>query len=400
VEALRAFSNLERFLGDTSASQDAAAQFERQKKILDDTFWSPEKQIYAFALKPDSQRAEEASVLATVPMWFGLPQPDHADKMITQLAGDDHDTDWGMRIISSHSSVYDGSGYHFGAVWPLFTGWASVGEYRYHRTHPAYFNLRANALQATDGSLGDFTEVLSGDYNQSFSTSSPHQIWSSAMVISPILRGLLGLQTDVEAHQITITPHIPADWASLAIRNVHIGTVSADFEYRKTADSIVLKTHRKGAGDCWVEFSPALSLHAQVIGAELNGRSLPFKVQANANDQHVVVKFPIYGGPNMLVIRVKNDFGIAASNKLPSLGSASRELRILSEAWNSARDQLTLDTSGIPGGQYQLSVWNAAQISSVDGAQLTKPGKLEIQFPDTAEDAYVHRQIVIHLLKQ
>ena len=400
VEALRAFSNLERSLGDTLTSQDAAAQFERQKKILDDAFWAPEKQIYAFALKADDQRAEESSVLATVPMWFGLPQPDRADKMISQLAENDHDTDWGMRIISSHSAVYDGSGYHFGAVWPLFTGWASVGEYRYHRALPAYFNLRANALLATDGSLGHFTEVLSGDYNQSFSTSSPHQIWSSAMVISPILRGLLGLQTDAAAHQITLAPHIPADWTSLAIHNVRVSSVSANFEYRKTADSIVLEAHRKGAGDCWVEFSPALSLRAQVVSAELNGRSLPFKIQANANDQHVLVRFSIYGGPNTLVIRIKNDFGVAISNKLPSLGSASRELRILSEIWNSARDRLTLDASGFPGGQYQLSVWNADQISSVEGAQLIKPGKLEIQFPSAADEAYVHRQVVIHLLKQ
>jgi glycogen debranching enzyme len=400
VEAVRAFSNIEFLLGDTSASQDAAAQFERQKKILDDTFWSPEKQTYAFALRQENQRAEEPSVLTTVPMWFGLPQPDRAEKMITQLAADEHDADWGMRIISLHSPVYDGSGYHFGAVWPLFTGWASVGEYRYHRAQPAYFNLRANALLATDGSLGHFTEVLSGDYNQSFSTSSPHQIWSSAMVISPILRGLLGLQTDAAAHQIALAPHIPADWTSLGIHNIHIGAVNANFEFRKAADSIVLEAQRKGAGDCWVEFSPALSLRAQIIRAELNGRPLPFKVQANANDQHVIVKFPIYGGPNTLVIHVKKDFGISASNALPPLGSASHELRILSETWNSARDQLTLDTSGIPGGQYQLAVWNAAQIISVEGAQLTKPGKLEIQFPLAAENAYMHQQVVIHLLKR
>src|SRR3979411_2745512 len=114
-----------------------------------------------------------------------------------------------MRIISSHSKFYDGSGYHFGSVWPLFTGWASVGEYRYHRALPAYSNLRANALLALDGSLGPVTEVLSGDYYQPISTSSPHQIWSAAMVVSPILRGMLGLETDVPSHRVVFTPHVP-----------------------------------------------------------------------------------------------------------------------------------------------------------------------------------------------
>src|SRR3984885_8425815 len=76
------------------------------------------------------------------------------------------------------ASFRSGGGYHYGSVWPLFTGWASVGEYRYHREFPAYSNLRANALLALDGSLGHVTEVLSGDYYQPLSTSSPHQIWS------------------------------------------------------------------------------------------------------------------------------------------------------------------------------------------------------------------------------
>src|SRR5437879_12230121 len=108
-----------------------------------------------------------------------------------------------MRITSNHSKVYDGSGYHYGAVWPLFTVWASVGEYRYHRAFPAFENLRANALLALDGSLGHVTEVLCGDSCQSLSTSSPHQIRSAAMVVSPRLRGLLGFQTAVPPGSLT-----------------------------------------------------------------------------------------------------------------------------------------------------------------------------------------------------
>jgi len=72
-----------------------------------------------------------------------------------------------------------------------------VGEYRYHRSFPAYANFRANALLGLDGSLGHVTEVLSGSYYQSLATSSPHQIWSAAMVVSPLLRRHVGLRADV-----------------------------------------------------------------------------------------------------------------------------------------------------------------------------------------------------------
>jgi len=395
VEALRALSNLAHLVGKDDVSKQLAAEFEHNKPALDDAYWSPEKKSYAFALKQDGQRADEASVLTTVPMWFGLPNANRADQTINQLAAEDHQTDWGMRIISRQSSAYDGSGYHYGAVWPLFTGWASVGEYRYHRAFPAYSNLRSNALLGMDGALGHFTEVLSGDYYQSFSTSSPHQIWSSAMVISPILRGLFGLQTDVEKHQITFAPHVPADWTSFAIRNVRVGGVGVEFEYRKSADSIEIETKRSGTGDCWVEFSPALSLRAQVLSVQMNGRILPFKIQANSNDQHVLVRFAVREGSNTVVIRVKDDFGLALSNELPTLGSASRGLRVISESWNASRTELTMDVSGLAGSRYQLEVWNASQIASVEGATITKLGKLEIQMPVGTSDHYVAEKVVI-----
>jgi hypothetical protein len=354
---------------------------------------------YAFALKADNQRAEEASVLTTVPMWFGLSDADHADQTITQLAAEDHQTDWGMRIISRQSKVYDGSGYHFGSVWPLFTGWASVAEYRYHRAFPAYANLRANALLGADGALGHFTEVLSGDYYQSFATSSPHQIWSAAMVISPILRGMFGLHSDAQDRTISFAPHVPSDWTYFAIRNVRVDGVVVGFQYRKTVDRVELETKRSGSGDCWVDFSPAFSLRTQVIRVEMNGRSLPFEMHPNGNDQHVSVRFPVNAGPNTLVIRIKNDFGLSLSNELPPLGSASRGLRVLSESWNASKTELTLEVSGRAGSGYQLDVWNPNQIASVEGAVLTKLGKLEVQMPPGASDSYLRQNLVLHFAR-
>jgi glycogen debranching enzyme len=399
TEALHALSHLAGLVGKVDINKELAAEFDRRKIALDQAFWSPEKKLYAFALDQSNQRVDEPSVLSAVPMWFGLPDPDHANDMIDQLADVDHQTDWGMRIISSHSKVYDGSGYHYGAVWPLFTGWASIGEYRYHRALPAYANLRSNALLALDGSLGHFTELLSGDYYQSFATSSPHQIWSAAMVVSPLLRGMFGLQTDSSNHQITLAPHVPADWRSFAIRNVHLVSATVDFQYRKTSDSIVLETKRSGSGDCWIEFSPALSLRTGVISVEMNGRKLPFKMQTNAEDQHVSIRFAVDGGTKTVVIKLKNDFGLSLSNDLPQLGSTSRGLRVLSESWNSTRTQLTLKVSGVPNAQYEIATWNPSQIMSVEGGTVTPTG-IHIQIPNGPDQEYSRHDTVIHFGKR
>jgi glycogen debranching enzyme len=399
VQAVDALSNLARLTGKEDISKQLRDEFDQKKPALEQAFWSPEIKSYAFALKLDNQRYDEATVLTTVPMWFGLAEPEHAEQTITTLAGEDHQTDWGMRIISNRSNVYDGSGYHYGSVWPLFTGWASVGEYRYHREFPAYTNLRSNALLGLDGSLGHFTEVLSGDYYQSFATSSPHQIWSAAMVISPILRGMFGLQTDAEKHEITLAPHVPADWTSFGIRRVQLANTSADFKYSKTVGSITLDITRNGSGDCWLQFSPAFSLRTHVLGVQVNGKPVAFKMQSNTNDQHLNLRVPLSAGSTRLVIRMKDDFGLSLTNELPDLGSASRGLRVTNESWDASRTQLTLAVSGLAGARYEMGIWNASQILSVDGASVSKSGKLEITMPQGSADSYVSQRIVLHFVR-
>ena len=400
AEALRALSNLARLTGKDAVASELAQAFEQQTSRVNTAFWLADKQRYAFALGTDGKPVDEPSVLATVPMWFGLPAQKNASAMITQLAGADHQTDWGMRIISNRSPKFSGGGYHYGSVWPLFTGWASVGEYRYHRPQPAYANLRANALLALDGSLGHVTEVLSGDYYQPLSTSSPHQIWSAAMVVSPLLRGMLGLSTDAKAATLTFAPHLPADWDALGIHNLRAGENKLQLNFTKSAEEIFLEARRTaGSGESIVEFRPSLSLRATVQKVELNAEPLPFRVEANDEDQHVIVRFPVSEGPKLLRIFVSNDFAVAATQGLPPLGSASTGVRILSETWSASRDQLTVDVSGCAGAQYELKVWNAAQIERVDGAELKKSpagSTIKLEMPASDSKPYVNTKVVFH----
>src|SRR6266481_2793354 len=400
LEALRALANLARLTGKDDVSKDLQDAFDRQRPAFNQTFWSPEKRAFAFALDQQNRRVDELSVLTTVPMWFGVTDEDKSQSTIQQLADADHQTDWGMRIISNRSPIYNGSGYHFGSVWPLFTGWAAVGEYRYHQPVAAYTNLRSNALLALDGSLGHVTEVLSGDYYQPLSTSSPHQIWSAAMVVSPILRGMFGLSTDAKAATLTFAPHLPADWNSLGIDNLRVGENKLRLNSTKTLEGISLEVLRTaGAGESIVEFRPSISLRAAVQKVEVNGKPLAFRVETNDEDQHVIVRFPVSEGPKVLRIFVLNDFAVTATQALPPLGSVSTGMRILSETWSASHDQLTLDVSGTRGAQYELKVWNAAQIGSVEGAELKKKpdgSVLALQIPDGGSEGYAHAKIVIH----
>jgi glycogen debranching enzyme len=400
AEALRALANLARFAGQVDSAAALDNEFAKQWPLVNDSFWIADKKRFAFALDKNDKQVDEPTVLTTVPMWFGLPKDATAVATIQQLAGADQQTDWGMRIISNRSAVFSGGGYHYGSVWPLFTGWASVAEYRYHQEFAAYENLRANALLGLDGSLGHVTEVLSGDYYQPLATSSPHQIWSAAMVVSPLLKGMFGLEKDATKKTLKFVPHVPADWTNFKISNVRVGDCVLNLSYQKTLAEITLEVTRTG-GECSLDFEPELANTALVGRVEVNGRPTTYDQQILAEHHHLLIKAALIEGRNIVRIPVTNDFGLSYSFRLPELGSASSDLRILSEKMEDVLAPMILETAGYAGATYDLNLWNPGMIDSVEGAEVVKDAagvaKLRIHFGEEPSAGYVHQQVVIHL---
>jgi hypothetical protein len=179
-----------------------------------------------------------------------------------------------------------------------------------------------------------------------------------------------------------------------------VGENKLELNFKKTEEGIFLEAARTaGSGESTIEFRPAISLRATVQKTELNGKPLAFRVEANDEDQHVIVRFPVAEGQKFLRIVVANDFAVTATAALPPLGSTSTGLRILSQSWSPSHDQLTLDVSGAGGAQYELKVWNAAQIDHVEGGELKKKADgstLLVKIPGSGSDAYAGTKVVVH----
>ena len=54
---------------------------------------------------------------------------------------------------SRTSALYDPLSYHYGSVWPLFTGWVSMAAYRYGRPHVGYQALEGGPLDSQFSAL-------------------------------------------------------------------------------------------------------------------------------------------------------------------------------------------------------------------------------------------------------
>ena len=137
-----------------------------------------------------------------------------------------------MRDVANNEKFYDGMSYHQGSVWPLFTGWAAMAEYRGGQPLAGYQLLMENANLTRAQDLGAVTELLSGDFFVPFGRSTSHQLWSSAMVITPILRGMFGISIDAQEKTITVNPRLPAGWDHAAVMNLRIsgGPTSLSFD--------------------------------------------------------------------------------------------------------------------------------------------------------------------------
>ncbi len=397
VEALRSMAMLAKLLGENDLSAQLDQEFAAKQKALEDRFWLAQQHAYAFALDTSGHPVNQPSVLSTVPMWFGVVDPNHCLDMIEHLSAEDHAADWGMRIISTQSPVYGPEGYHYGSVWPLFTGWASVGEYRYHAAAPAYANLRANAWLALDGAGGNPTEVLSGMTYSPLSTASPHQIWSAAMIVSPLLKGLFGLDPDVAHNHLALTPHLPFNWPNATISNVPFGNARFQFALKRDERSLeltIVETSPGQAQPVHLDFAPAYPPSARILSATLDGKPIRWTEERSQQDWHPHFQLDAQPGTHTLRITHQGLFGYSVPYDPPQLGAYSSNLKVLSERWSQNNTTLALDLSGRASRRYTLPLFGAGQAVSVEGAKI-ESGVLLIDMP--AGEDYVRQTVTIHL---
>jgi hypothetical protein len=350
-------------------------------------------------------------VLPAVPLWFETMTAERAQSQIDHLGSGQMATDWGARIISNRSKLYDPLSYHYGSVWPLFTGWASVGAYRYGRPHVGYQALMATALLTYTSALGYVTELLSGDFNAPFGRSSHHQIWSEAMVITPAMRGLLGISVNAGGRELRFAPQLPADWNRVEARNVAAGNNRLDFKLERGTGKLAVRitrrirpTSNKSNGQdsaTRITIAPAFPLDARVRSVKVQGRAIKFASKSIGDVQRAEVT--VDANQEMFEVIYTYDEGtdVFADQEIPAPGAPSKGLRILRSRADQAGLHLVLE--GISGRSYALSVRTPHQLGEVSGAKF-EPGassatRLLLAF-DGPADTYVRRQLTIPLQRK
>ncbi len=271
---------------------------------------------YAFSKNKDASFDKTLSVYPSVAMWTSAAALPGPGPMLSQWSGSHFATDWGVRAVGDTQAVFDPMAYHQGTVWPLFTGWASMAQYRGGRPLAGYTALMQNVGLTWAQDPGFVTEVLSGAFFQPLGRSSSHQLWSSAMTLTPAVRGLFGVDVDALARRLKVSPHLPATWDGAELRGVRIG------------EDLFTVTMRRERGRMIVTADAG---HETVLC--LNGGASASCEEKPARQHRAEIALPAV------------EIGMAAQ-PLPLPGAATRRARVTDEVYEADGAHLTVEGEG------------------------------------------------------
>ena len=426
IEALKSLAELAEVAGDKTIPAQARTASERTRAATEKTYWLADRGFYAFATNrprssprvaepgPNRERRQarmdaldkarlidEDTVLPAVPLWWQALEDERAQSEIDHLGSGEMATDWGTRIIRNRSELYDPLSYHYGSVWPLFTGWASMGAYRYGRPHVGFQALTANALLSYAGALGFVTELLSGDFNSAFGRSSHHQVWSEAMVVTPMIRGLLGIEASEGGKALRVAPQLPANWDRVAVRNIIAGDTRYDLALERAQGRETIRISRRGrdnANAARVTLAPAFPLDARVRSVTVNGRAAKFEIERAGDVQRAVLTIDGAAATHEIVYTYGEGTDVYVEPQALRPGASNQGLRVLRSSADA--NALNLALEGVGGRSYEVYVRGSRRLREVSGAKIIESTggdtKLLVSF-EGAADGYVRRKLIIPL---
>ena len=368
-----------------------AAEANLVRRKIKKEFWNEESQFYNFGKYADGTFNIEKTMLPSVPIYFGCTDPVHASSCLDAYASSAFTADWGVRIVGSDNPMFNPTGYHYGSVWPLFTGWTALAEFTSGRPLQGFLHCVSTMMVYQHWAAGYVEEVLNGETFQPAGVCS-HQAWSESMVLQPLLEGMLGLRVDAKTNRITLRPWFPPHWQNVRVRSMRIGTTRIDCSMQRQKNK-TLFTFRTGASGVTINFQPIMPLGTTVEEIRVGRRSTKVRklITSYGESPSVAVKVE-----KKTVVEVIHRGGVGIVPQLPDLkpGQTSEGMRIISEKYAKGIYELTCE--GLPGKTYDLKIVDTdSTILSVDNAILD--GKGSIRIPFEGEKSPVRKTISVRL---
>jgi hypothetical protein len=381
--------------GDPSMERTARDHYAKAQKALDAKFWDAEKGQYASAFNADGKQVKELTPWSAVPLVWGQGEEKRSLLTLERINAADLTTDWGVRMLSTRSALYEPLNYNYGAVWPFLSGWVATAFYKHNFNLQGFGLLEAAVRHTFDNALGYITELFSGDQNIWPQEGVCHQGFSSSGVVLPLVKGLLGLEGDALTREVRFEPRFPADWTDVAVDNWKVGEETFSLRYRRSAAGARVEIGRRTNSAYKLVFGPAFGLGTKVRGVSANGRAVKHQFAAVPPGQAVQPLIEVALGRNDVIeIQLGPVPELLPPANDTKTGDTSQGLRIIRSEFKDGKLITVLE--GLAGRTYPVRVARADLIRSVSGAK-QEGAVLRVQIPPGPPGEYVRHELVIDI---
>jgi len=271
LAALRHLARSAKLLGHERLAAECWARAARVTAAVESRFYDAARGLYALELGEGGAPSWAQTAAQAAAVHLGSANPVHAKPFLEALEGPAFSTAWGVRVLPTDHPQFLPAGALSGAVWPLATGWAALAQYRAGQGEAGLGHLHANAALALARSRGAFDEMLHGLEERAVGGCTDHAA-SAAMVLLPLVEGLLGVEPDAPGGRLVVAPQLPAQWTHLEVRGLRCGDSGYDFRLQRRDGLLtVVVRHVLGPG-LWVTLAPWLP--TLPTGVEVDGEAV------------------------------------------------------------------------------------------------------------------------------
>ncbi|MGE5313111.1 MAG: amylo-alpha-1,6-glucosidase [Acidobacteriota bacterium] len=371
AQALKDMSLLAQVVEEYPLSASCEKESEHVRTLINTEFWNDSTKFYNFGKFKDGTYQKEPTVTPAVGAYLGLYDEEKTRVMLRQFGSNRFSSDWGIRIVSSASPLYAPTGYHYGSIWPLFTGWAALAEYEYGNSTQGFMHIWDNMNIKNHWALGYVEEVMHGAIYRPTGIC-PHQCWSETNILHPAITGMIGWKPDALSGAADLRPRFPVQWDTVTVRRLAVGSSVIRFSMKRAASKTVYEFALEKGAPVDIRFAPELPLGMRVTHAVLDGK----EIKAPAAGSRGILAEPVViglRGEARLVFEHTKGFGLAPVLPEPSVGDSSKGFRII-----DVREEdggFRIDLEGKAGETHEFpAAFFDQKIGSASGADVIDTG--------------------------
>ena len=399
--ALDEASLIAKALKKRQLSEQYRQESARVSQIINQRFWNEERQFFNHSLMPDGSYLRDITIMPAIPLYYRQIEDEKTAPVLERFATNNFSSDWGVRIIPMDNERFNPRGYHTGSVWPLYTGWTALAEYKNNRPLQGYMHTMNNLRVYQHWAKGFVEEVLNGEQYLPGGVCA-HQCWSETMGLQPLYEGMLGYNPNAQENTLTLAPALPVQWDSLRIKNLQMGSHNIQVQMRKTPEGTRYTFTKSSAGEVEVNFQPFLAAGSNIQEIQVNGVEKDFQTKQNAAGVQPRLSFALKAKATIL-IRHTRGIGMVPVQYKPNPGDTSGGMRIISANLKEEAYHITLQGPAGKTKKFRLSTGDY-QIGQVRNAKIVACDKgitsLETSFPKNAAGNYLTRKVILEIKPQ